>query len=83
MKFPKQIIDEFVSWIDFKDIHEYVNQIRNVSQQENSQNIRKVFTNYVISTIDISSIKTKKIYKTIDCYFQYNNSFEKVSENYE
>ena len=83
MKFPKQIIDEFVSWIDFKDIHEYVNQIRNVSQQENSQNIRKVFTNYVISTIDISAIKTKKIYKTIDCYFQYNNSFEKVSENYE
>ena len=37
MKFPKQIIDEFVSWIDFKDIHEYINQIRNVSQQEKSK----------------------------------------------
>lgn len=65
MKFPKQIIDEFVSWIDFKDIHEYINQIRNVSQQEKSKKNHKIFTNYAISTIDISSVKVKKFYKTI------------------
>lgn len=27
MKFPKQIIDEFVSWIDLKDVQEYVKQL--------------------------------------------------------
>lgn len=27
MKFPKQIVDEFVSWIDLKDVQEYVMQL--------------------------------------------------------
>lgn len=27
MKFPKPIIDEFVSWIDLKDVQEYVMQL--------------------------------------------------------
>lgn len=27
MRFPKQIVDEFVSWIDLKDVQEYVMQL--------------------------------------------------------
>lgn len=34
MRFPKQIVDEFVSWIDLKDVQEYVMQLERTTTQK-------------------------------------------------
>lgn len=57
MKFPKEIIKEFASWIDIKDVQEYVKQFN-----------KETIKNFVFGSFPII-LKIKKI----NSYDFYNN----------
>lgn len=58
MKLSKQIINGFISWIDLKDVQEYVKQAKNTRKL-------KIFTKYALLETNDNSFKKQKIFKII------------------
>ena len=68
MKLPKNIVDEFVSWIDLKDVQEYVEQ--------NKTRIKlTIYGRFKIQNTKDFSFKKQKIFKTSKNNYIIWNSF--------
>ena len=63
MNFSKQIIDEFVSYIDLKDVQEFVKQNPELSQKETKSTL-KIYEQFKMQNSNENSFKKQKIFKT-------------------
>ena len=64
MRFSKEIIQQFVSYIDLDDVKSFTLLHPELVEVENTKENEKIFTEFFINTVDISSLKIRKIYKS-------------------
>lgn len=71
MKFSKQIVDEFASWIDLKDVQEYVKKHYELTKKDKNTKKLKIFTKYIIKKTKDISCKKQKIFRIIKILNSY------------